>query len=73
VPHEGHVAGIVHSRSLPVRAATTGPTISGMTSPALRSTTVSPIRTPLRATSCALWSVAYVTVDPATVTGVITP
>ena len=29
-------------------ASTTGPTISGMTSPALRSTTVSPISTPLR-------------------------
>jgi hypothetical protein len=40
-----------------------------MTSPALRSTTVSPIHTPLRSTSRALCNVASATVDPATFTG----
>lgn len=44
-----------------------------MTSPALRSTTVSPMSTPLRTTSWALCSVAIETVDPATVTGSMTP
>ena len=44
-----------------------------MTSPALRSTTVSPMSTPLRTTSWALCSVAIDTVEPATVTGSITP
>ena len=44
-----------------------------MTSPALRSTTVSPMRTPLRLTSCALCRVAISTVEPATTTGSITP
>ncbi len=73
VPHSGHSVGITNSRSVPSRRATTGPTISGMTSPALRSTTVSPIRTPLRVTSPALCSVACSTVDPATSTGSITP
>ena len=43
-----------------------------MTSPALRSTTVSPIETPLRRTSSALWRVAISTVEPATFTGSIT-
>ncbi len=44
-----------------------------MTSPALRSTTVSPMSTPLRTTSWALCRVAIDTVDPATVTGSMTP
>ena len=35
----GSCVGITNSRSLPSRRSTTGPTISGMTSPALRSTT----------------------------------
>jgi len=56
-----------------VAQATTGPTISGMTSPALRSTTVSPISTPLRSTSDPLCRVAISTVDPDTLTGSITP
>ena len=47
----GSAVGITNSRSVPSRRSTTGPTISGMTSPALRSTTVSPISTPLRFTS----------------------
>ncbi len=69
VPHSGQCVGISNSRSSPVRAATTGPSTSGMTSPALRMTTVSPISTPLRRTSLALCSVASCTVDPATFTG----
>ncbi len=47
-----------------------GPSTSGgMTSPALRMTTRSPMSTPLRRTSSALCSVASETVDPATTTG----
>src|SRR6266542_3366549 len=68
-PHSGQWVGIWKARSVPSRMSTTGLTISGMTSPALRTTTVSPIRTPLRATSCALCRVANVTVEPATRTG----
>jgi len=60
---------MTNARSSPVRAATTGPSTSGMTSPALRITTVSPTSTPLRRTSSALCSVASDTVEPATVTG----
>ncbi len=59
VPHSGHVVGISNSRSEPSRRSTTGPSTSGMTSPALRITTVSPISTPLRLTSDALCSVAW--------------
>ena len=43
VPHSGQFSGICHSRSVPSRISTTAPRISGMTSPALRRTTVSPI------------------------------
>ena len=46
----GHFSGMVHFFSLPVRAETTGPTTSGITSPARRTITWSPIRTSLRAT-----------------------
>jgi hypothetical protein len=73
VPHAGHSDGMTNSRSLPSRRATTGPTISGITSPALRSTTMSPISTPLRLTSCWLCSVACSTVEPETLTGSMTP
>ena len=59
VPHSGHVVGMTNSRSEPSRRSTTGPSTSGMTSPALRITTVSPISTPLRLTSDALCSVAW--------------
>ena len=69
VPHSGQWVGMTNSRSEPSRAATTGPSTSGMTSPALRMTTVSPISTPLRLTSQALCSVASCTVEPATFTG----
>ena len=72
VPHDGHCVGMTNARSVPSRRSTTGPTISGITSPALRSTTVSPMSTPLRATSLALCSVAISTVDPDTNTGSIT-
>jgi len=58
-----HSVGITNARSVPSRSATTGPTISGMTSPALRSTTVSPISTPLRSTSHWLCRVAISTVE----------
>ena len=64
---------MVNARSVPSRSSTTGPTISGITSPALRSTTVSPISTPLRTTSLALCRVAMPTVEPETSTGSITP
>ena len=46
-----------------------GPTTSGITSPALRTITVSPTRTSLRATSSSLCSVASPTVEPPTNTG----
>ncbi len=68
VPQAGHTVGNSNSCSSPVRRSATGPTISGITSPALRSTTMSPIRTPLRLISSALCKVALVTVDPATLT-----
>ena len=42
-----------------------------MTSPALRTITVSPTRTSLRRTSSSLCSVARATVEPATTTGSI--
>ncbi len=73
VPQLGQSVGITNSRSLPSRRSATGPRISGITSPALRSTTVSPISTPLRTTSDALCNVAISTVEPATSTGSITP
>ena len=49
VPHSGQCVGMTNSRSVPSRRSTTGPSTSGMTSPALRMTTRSPISTPLRA------------------------
>ena len=51
------------------RRSGTGPTTSGITSPARRTITKSPGRTSLRATSSTLWSVAVVTVTPPTCTG----
>ena len=73
VPHEGHTSGITKGYSLPSRAATTGATISGITSPALRKTTRSPMRTPLRSTSLALCKVARETCEPATRIRSMTP
>ena len=69
----GSDVGITHFFSPFGRSPSTGPTISGITSPALRSTTVSPGRTSLRVTSWALCSVARSTVEPATRVGSITP
>ncbi len=69
MPHEGQTFGIFHRRALLGRFATIGPTISGITSPARRTITVSPRRTSLRRTSSSLWSVAYVMVTPPTNTG----
>ena len=73
VPHEGHAVGITHGSRPSGRSGSTGPTISGITSPALRRTTVSPGRTSLRLTSWALWRVAFSTVEPATRVGSMTP
>ena len=64
--HSGHFFGIANFFSEPSRRATTGPKISGMTSPALRSTTVSPIKIPLAATTSWLCKVANSTSLPAT-------
>ena len=72
MPHSGQWVGITNARSAPVRSSTTGPITSGITSPALRRNTMSPISTPLRATSLALCSVAISTVEPATFAGSIT-
>ncbi len=68
VPHSGHSVGMTNSRA-PGGCSPTGATISGITSPALRTTTVSPIQTPLRRTSFSLCRVASPTVEPATTTG----
>jgi hypothetical protein len=65
--------------SLPVRVDGIGATTSGITSPARRITTVSPMRMSLRAISSGLCSVAWRTTTPPTCTGsstangVITP
>ena len=71
VPHTGHASGMRHSTRGTVSsgAAGAGPTISGMTSPALRSTTMSPMRTPFALTTSWLCSVARATVLPETKTG----
>jgi hypothetical protein len=69
---DGQVSGNLNSRSPPVRRSATGPSTSGITSPALRRITMSPIRTPLRLISSALCNVARSTVEPVTLTGSIT-
>lgn len=69
VPHSGQWVGITNARSVPSRRSTTGPRISGITSPALRITTVSPMRTPFSFTTFWLCSVANSTSEPATSTG----
>ena len=69
----GHVVGIRHGFRPFGRSASTGPRISGITSPALRRITVSPGRTSLRLTSWALCRVAFSTVEPATLVGSMTP
>ena len=72
VPQLGQCEGITNRRSWssrPSLRSNTGPTSSGITSPALRTTTVSPISTPLRSTSNGLCKVVLDTVEPATYTG----
>ena len=69
VPQFGQAVGITNGRSAPLRRLGIGATTSGITSPARRTTTVSPISTPLRATSSALCSVAIEIVTPPTRTG----
>ena len=69
----GHFVGILQGLSPLGRSGRTGPRISGITSPALRRITVSPGRTSLRFTSCALCRVAFSTVEPATRVGSMTP
>lgn len=74
VPQDGHSVGMTNGRTFAgSRRAMTGPTISGMTSPAFRSTTMSPIITPLAFTTSWLCRVAMPTVDPATFTGSMRP
>ena len=65
----GQVVGNSHSGRPGGRFDSTGATTSGMTSPALRTTTVSPGRTSLTRTWSWLWRVARRTVDPLTRTG----
>src|ERR1700704_4712758 len=68
-PHAGQSFGNFHRLRPLRRFASTGPTTSGITSPALRTMTVSPTRTSLRATSSSLCNVACWTVEPPTKTG----
>ena len=73
VPHSGQSVGNSNARSVAgAQVERPAPTTSGITSPALRSTTMSPISTPLRSTSSALCRVARSTVEPLTLTGSIT-
>ena len=65
----GQCVGMTNLRSLPVRRLGMGATTSGMTSPARRTTTVSPMSRPLRSTSSALCRVATPMVTPPTLTG----
>ena len=68
-PHSGQTFGITNTRASAGRFSNTLITTSGMTSPARRTMTVSPMRTSLRATSSALCNVALVTTTPPTSTG----
>src|SRR5205085_12587618 len=66
VSHDGQVEGNVHGFDRRGRFDRTEPTISGITSPARRTITVSPSRTSLLRTSSSLCSVARPTVTPPT-------
>ncbi len=69
-PHDGHCAGGSISRSCPVRFdASSTPATNGITSPARRTSTVSPIRTSRARITSWLARVARVTVVPPTNTG----
>ena len=65
----GHVVGNFHGFEPFGRSASTGSTTSGITSPALRTMTVSPGRTSFACTWSSLCSVARPTVEPPTNTG----
>ena len=67
--HTGHDVGNVHGRFRRRPFTRRGPTTSGITSPALRTMTVSPGRTSFSRTWSSLWRVARPTVDPPTKTG----
>ena len=68
-PQTGQLIGIDHATAPAGRASITTCTTSGITSPARRTITVSPLRTSSRATWSALCRVARVTVTPPTCTG----
>ena len=68
-PQTGQTVGNFHLRRPFLRSPSTGPTTSGITSPALRTVTVSPGRTSLAATWSWLWRVDRPTVEPPTKTG----
>ena len=68
-PQEGQAVGILNSTSLPSRLSVLALTTSGMMSPALRTTTTSPSIIPLSRIKSRLWSVARLTVVPASLTG----
>ena len=68
-PHTGQSRGKDHGSDRAGRSESTGPTTSGITSPARRTITVSPGRTSLAATWSWLWRVAVATVTPPTNTG----
>ncbi|MNT11470.1 hypothetical protein D3C72_1463520 [compost metagenome] len=69
-PHTGHASSILNgSGAGSGRFSSTTLSTSGITSPARRTTTVSPTRTSLRRTSSSLCKVAFVTVTPPTETG----
>ena len=77
LPGQGGLAGRAGVRE-PELALAAGPQVRhraehlGITSPALRRITMSPMRTPLRLISSALCKVARSTVEPLTLTGSIT-
>ncbi len=68
-PHTGQLFGNSYGLESAGRLDSTTETISGMTSPARRTKTVSPLRTSLRRSSSSLCSVARDTVTPPTLTG----
>ncbi|MNJ42579.1 hypothetical protein D3C77_375510 [compost metagenome] len=68
-PQTGHCVGMCTGRASSGRRSVTTCITCGMTSPARRMITVSPIISPRRATSSMLCNVALDTVTPATFTG----
>ena len=72
LPQAGQTSGKAKGALSAGRLSSTTETICGMTSPARCSTTVSPMRTSLRAISSSLCRVACCTMTPPTLTGCIT-